>query len=195
MSSSSPSLSPAGLAGLRASGLLTDLPFSVVELGSRSETVGLFSRLPLSDVTTRAGGGRRLPRATVQVGDTPVRVLTAHPLPPLSVFQGLWRASLRDLATEATALRMPAVLAGDFNADRDHAPFRALLHSGLRDAHDDRGRGLARTWPADFPLLQLDHVLVHDDAGVTVVVRRVREATVTGSDHKAVVADLAVLRR
>ena len=188
-----PELGADGMAGLRASGLLDDLPFSVVEPGERRETVGLFSRLPLRDVATRAAGGRLLPRATVTVAGTDLRLLAAHPLPPISALEPLWRRSLRDLAEEARVLELPTVVAGDLNADRGHAPFRALLATGLRDAHDVRGRGLARTWPASFPLLHLDHVLVRDGAGVRLAVLDVAEAELPGSDHKAVVADLAVL--
>lgn len=188
-----PELGADALARLRASHLLDDLPFSVVELGERKETVGLFSRLPLHDIDTRAVGGRRLPRATVTVGGTEVRLLAVHALPPISTLQPLWRRSLLELAQESRALELPAVVAGDLNADRDHALFRRLLATGLQDAHDVRGRGLARTWPASFPILHLDHVLVRDGAGTRLVVLKVDEADLPGSDHKAVVADLAVL--
>ncbi|MCW2681035.1 MAG: hypothetical protein JWM62_2436 [Frankiales bacterium] len=183
-----PELSAAGLAGLRESGLLDDLPFAVtLLLDTRQETVGLLSRLPLLDVTTRESAGRELPRATVRVGGTDVRLLTAHPYPPLSVFADLWRASLEDLRAEVEDVDGPLVVAGDLNADRDHALFRDLLDTGLRDAHDARGRGLARTWPASAPFLHLDHVLVRGP-----VVLDVREARIPGSDHLAVVADLAL---
>lgn len=190
-----PELSAAGLAGLRAAGLLDDLPHSVTGTPRRTETVGLFSRLPLRDVDVRSVGTRALPRATVDVGGTAVRLLAVHPLPPVSVFEGLWRASLADLRREAEALELPAVVAGDFNADRDHAPFRRLLDAGLRDATDERGRGLARTWPAALPVLQLDHVLVRDGREGDVEVLDVREVEVPGSDHLGVLTDLAVVPR
>jgi len=183
-----PELSAEGLAGLRAAGVLAALPHAVTELRGGPETVGLFSRLPLQDITTREAGGRALPRATVTVDGQDVRVLTAHPLPPISVLHDFWRASLADLRDEAADVDLPVVVAGDFNADRDHAAFRDLLATGLRDAHDSRGRGLVRTWPASAPVLHLDHVLVRGP-----VVLDVREATIPGSDHKAVIADLAVL--
>ncbi len=188
-----PELDAGGLRGLRRSGLLEDLPHVVAELGHRKETVGLLSRLPLEDVSTRPVGGRELPRATVDVEGTRVRLLGEHTLPPLSVFEQLWRAALVDLVQEVRAVDPPAVVLGDFNADRDHAPFRRLLDAGLRDAHDERGRGLARTFPAWLPVLHLDHVLVRDGAGAQVVVRDVREVRLPGSDHLTVVADLAVL--
>jgi endonuclease/exonuclease/phosphatase (EEP) superfamily protein YafD len=182
-------LDAAGLAGLRAAGVTDDLPHAVVDLSTRDETVGLFSRLPLREVSTRLIGSRALPRATVEVGGTAIRLLPAHPLPPLPGLEQLWRASLADLAGEARAQQGPAVVAGDLNGDRDHAAFRRLVAAGLRDAHDLRGRGLARTWPAWLPVLHLDHVLVSDDLAVL----DVREVEIPGSDHLAVVADLAVL--
>lgn len=188
-----PELSAPGLQGLRAAGLLDDLPYSVVRLGSRAETVGLFSSRPLRDVSTRTAGGRELPRATVLVDGVPVRLLTAHPLPPLPVLEDLWRASLQDLAAESAEVDLPLVVAGDLNADRDHALFRDLLDTGLRDAHDSVGRGLARTWPAGLPVLHLDHVLVRDGESARLAVTAVREQRIPGSDHRAVVADLAVL--
>ena len=187
-----PELGPTGVAGLQASGLLADLPYSLVELTGRDETVGLYSRLPLRDTSTREVGSRALPRATVDVGGVSVRLLAVHPLPPISVFQSLWRAALTDLLDESRAVRLPVVLAGDFNADRDHALFRRLLGSGLRDAHDERGRGLARTFPASAPFLHLDHVLVRDGAAGRLAVHDVREVEVPGSDHLGVLVDLAV---
>ena len=187
-----PELSPDGMAGLRESGLLDDLPHSVVELGTREETVGLFSRLPLADPSTHPVGGRELPRATLTVAGVRVRLLTAHPLPPLSVLERIWQASLADLAQEAEDEELPVVVAGDLNSDRDHAVFRGLLDAGLRDAHDTVGRGLARTFPAALPLLQLDHVLVRDGAGGRLTPLDAREVRVPGSDHLAVLVDLAV---
>ena len=186
-----PELSRDGLDGLRESGLLDDLPHAVAELGAREETVGLFSRLPLQDTGTRSAAGRELPRATVTVAGQDVRLLPAHPLPPVSVLQDLWRESLADLAQEVSQVDLPLVVAGDLNGDRDHAAFRALLEAGLRDAHDELGRGLARTWPAALPVLHLDHVLVR---GAPLVPVDVREVRIPGSDHLAVVADLAVLK-
>jgi endonuclease/exonuclease/phosphatase family metal-dependent hydrolase len=53
------------------------------------------------------------------------------------------------------------VVLGDFNADRDHAPFRALLGPACgtsTTSADAAGPHLA----AGAPLLQLDHVLVKD---------------------------------
>ena len=190
-----PELDARGLAALRSSGLLSDLPYSVTREDAGQETVGLFSRRPLEDLELRQVGGRVLPRATVDVDGVRRRLLAAHPLPPLGGLGPLWRVSLEDLAAEAEALDLPAVVAGDLNADRDHAVFRGLLDAGLRDVHDELGRGLARTWPARLPVLHLDHVLVRDSPEARVVPLSVREVDVPGSDHRGVVADLAVVER
>jgi endonuclease/exonuclease/phosphatase (EEP) superfamily protein YafD len=190
-----PELDARGLAALRSSGVLTDLPHGVTREDAGRETVGLFSRRPLEDLELRTVGGRVLPRATVEVDGVRVRLLAAHPLPPIGGLGPLWRVSLDDLAFEAGRLELPGVVAGDLNADRDHAPFRGLLDAGLRDVHDELGRGLARTWPAGLPLLHLDHVLVRDGPDARLVPLAVREVEVPGSDHRGVVADLAVLAR
>ncbi|MCW2778587.1 MAG: hypothetical protein JWN17_2312 [Frankiales bacterium] len=188
-----PELTVAGQAALRASGLLDDLPFDAGGLGGRAEGVGLFSRLPLTATALHPIGVRLLPRATVRVGGVDVRLLAGHPLPPFGPWESLWRTALTDLAREVRSTPGPVVVAGDLNADRDHAALRRVLGTGLRDAADERGHGVSRTWPAGHPLLQLDHVLVRDGGGTRLVVLDERAVRVPGTDHRAVLADLAVL--
>jgi len=77
------------------------------------------------------------------------------------------------------------VVLGDFNTPRDSVWFAA--YDGLyTHAFDAAGRGWRPTWPAWFPVVDLDHVWVAGaaDIGCSFVVR-------TGlSDHRPVVADL-----
>ena len=185
-------LRPRVLEALRRGGVLDDLPHTTTS--GRPGDVELFSRLPLRDVEhTEAVDGQPQPRAVVEVGGVEVRVRGAHPLPPVHGSEDEGRASLEGLRDEVRAERLPLVVAGDLNGDRDFPLFRALLDEGLRDAAEERGRGLSRTWPQRLPLLALDHVLVRDGRGGRLVVRAQREAELPGSDHRAVVADLAVL--
>jgi endonuclease/exonuclease/phosphatase family metal-dependent hydrolase len=87
------------------------------------------------------------------------------------------------------ALVAPRLLLGDFNATLDHAALRRLIGSGYRDAADAVGAGLRPTWPADVvPVVTLDHVLVDSRIGV----RSVTVHAVPGTDHRAVVAVLAI---
>ena len=186
-----PELTAEGLGALRGAGVLADLPHSAVD--PAEETVGLFSRLPLQDVAYVRGNGRALPVATIAVAGVPVRLVSTHTLPPVGVLEVPWRRTLGDLAGQVRATPLPVVVVGDLNADRDHGALRELLRQGLRDVHDERGRGLARTWPAGFPLLHLDHVLVRDGVRGRLEVTGVTEVRLPGTDHRAVVADLAVV--
>ena len=187
-----PELTPRGLDGLLAAGLGEDLPYRLVGQEGDPETVGLLSRFPLADPVLVPASGRLWPRATVDVGGTAVRLLAVHPLPPLSRYGDAWRPALQGLSRELQDLALPAVVAGDFNSGRDHATFRRLLRDGVRDASEERGRGLAPTWPQRRPVLHLDHVLVRDGAGGTVAVCDLGERALPGSDHLAVLADLSV---
>jgi endonuclease/exonuclease/phosphatase (EEP) superfamily protein YafD len=84
------------------------------------------------------------------------------------------------------------IMAGDFNATSDHAPFVELTRSGLRDAFGEAGRGTGATWPQwkgpVMPLMRLDHVLVDD--GVVVLNAQVQANR--GSDHRRLVVELAL---
>jgi endonuclease/exonuclease/phosphatase (EEP) superfamily protein YafD len=100
-----------------------------------------------------------------------------------------WTSDLA--ALPATAQDVLRVLAGDFNATFDHAALRAVLRLGYVDAARVTGQGRAWTWrPLRLPLprLVLDHVLV--DPRITVA--SVELVPVSGSDHRAVVAELVL---
>lgn len=178
--------------------LLDGLPEQAVEIRLGATSPGLATRLPLTDVAQVPRQERFWPEGTVEVqgadGPLDVRVLGVHAQPPLSRSGRPWQDDLEHLGDRLRAIEGPVIALGDFNADRDHASFRALLDGGVRDAHEAVGRGLARTWPARLPVLHLDHVLVKDGGGIRVDVCSVREARVPGSDHLAVVADLTVRR-
>jgi endonuclease/exonuclease/phosphatase family metal-dependent hydrolase len=75
--------------------------------------------------------------------------------------------------------RLPAVLAGDMNLWGP--PLSAMLPGWRRAV---RGR----TWPARFPLAQLDHILVTPPVEVT----SAEVLAPGGSDHRAVRASLAL---
>ncbi|GAA1264552.1 endonuclease/exonuclease/phosphatase family protein [Kitasatospora nipponensis] len=175
---------------LDAAGLAALLPYREVhpEAGS-----GLYARLPLSD-----GGVLRRdttwpqPTARVTVAGRVVRLVAVHTFYPLGD-PGRWARDLAALRAELAADGPDTVLLGDFNATLDHAPMRRLLDAGLLDAAAELGHGRAPTWPADRaplpPLLQLDHVL--HGSGLAAVSTGAH--TLPGTDHRAVVAELALL--
>jgi endonuclease/exonuclease/phosphatase family metal-dependent hydrolase len=86
------------------------------------------------------------------------------------------------------------IVAGDFNSTLDHADFRRLLggRAGYHDAATQAGEAFVPTYPAqpvDFPLIGLDHALLSRSVRAHGLVT----VSISGSDHRAIVADLYVL--
>jgi endonuclease/exonuclease/phosphatase family metal-dependent hydrolase len=98
--------------------------------------------------------------------------------------------------------RPAQILAGDFNATRDHREFRQLLAAGdlvdTAEAGTPSGRpfGALRprlTWPADraWPALtRLDHILVSSES---IAVESHAVVAVEGSDHRGLIATLRLI--
>ena len=73
------------------------------------------------------------------------------------------------------------------------AELRRLPHTGNTDAPDAAGARLNGTWPRGRllpPPVAIDHVLADTRIGV----RRFELHTITGTDHRAVLADLVLPR-
>lgn len=184
------------LAEIKATGVFDRFPYSHVDARPGSFGGGIWSRYPLADEETWDCDGAPMTRATVDVDGTKVRVFNVHcKAPTRRRWIGIWKSHLDVLRREfeAAFAAGPVILAGDFNSTWGHQPFRELLAAGLRDSHVDVGRGLAPTWPR-LPLLpglfRIDHVLLSE--GVEAVA--VREGVGRSSDHRPVVADLALPR-
>ncbi|MCI3928752.1 endonuclease/exonuclease/phosphatase family protein [Streptomyces sp. AN091965] len=170
-------------------------------------TVGLWSRLPLSDtrpvdieqdvgpladtkpVAEVAPDGRAL-RATVATDQGPLAVYVAH-LGSVRVHPSGFTTGSRDRNARALGAAVAAepnqrvVLLGDLNGTVGD---RALdgVTSRLRSAQEAAGDGFGFTWPTEFPLARIDHVLVR---GVTPVSAWVLPAT--SSDHRPVAAGIS----
>jgi endonuclease/exonuclease/phosphatase (EEP) superfamily protein YafD len=184
-------LTPALAAALDGTDVRKLLPFESLTPHPHPGGVGIYARRPLG--SDGSLGGTNLPCRWAEVGldGRRVGVLAVHAYPPRPGSTELWRGDLETVRAAAAGHAGPLLVVGDFNATADHAGFRALTDSRLRDAHQARGRGLVRTWPARGPLpplLHLDHVLVSPDVAVLAV----HERAIRGSDHLAVVADLAL---
>ncbi|QOV39848.1 endonuclease/exonuclease/phosphatase family protein [Streptomyces ferrugineus] len=171
-------------------------------------TVGLWSKLPLSDtrpvdIDTDYGpladtkpadvklAYARALRATVATDQGPLAVYVAH-LGSVRVFprQGFWTDS-RDRGAEPLAEAVAAeqnkrvVLLGDLNGTMDDRAF-ADITSQLRSAQEVAGDGFGFTWPARFPVARIDQILVR---GVEPKSSWVLPAT--GSDHLPVAAGIS----
>lgn len=171
-------------------------------------TVGLWSRLPLSDtrpVDTEIDYGplaatkpadvkmayNRALRTTVATDHGPLAVYVAH-LGSVRVNPraGFWTVH-RNRGAQALARAVAAernervVLLGDLNGTLDDRAFAGLT-SRLRSAQAAAGDGFGFTWPASFPVVRIDQILVR---GVTPKSSWVLPAT--GSDHLPVAAEIS----
>ncbi|MFS4095304.1 endonuclease/exonuclease/phosphatase family protein [Streptomyces sp. AF1A] len=170
-------------------------------------TVGLWSKLPLSDtrpidivdygpladtkpVDTKMPSNRAL-RTAVATERGPLAVYVAH-LGSVRVMPrgGFWTGS-RDNGAQVLGRAVAAernervVLLGDLNGTMDDRAFAGIT-SQLRSAQDVAGNGFGFTWPARFPVARIDQILTR---GVKPESSRVLPAT--GSDHLPVAADIA----
>jgi endonuclease/exonuclease/phosphatase family metal-dependent hydrolase len=101
----------------------------------------------------------------------------------------IWQRELALIRQTLAGVDGPQVVAGDFNASRDHRPFRDLLAAGFRDCADSSPHRSwpGFTWPTDRrmpPVMRLDHVLVSR----TATVRMARAIRVPRTDHHGVLA-------
>jgi endonuclease/exonuclease/phosphatase (EEP) superfamily protein YafD len=159
-----------------------------------AQGTAMWSRWPIQNLGLLPGRQDRPQRVLLRVpGAVAVTVTGVHTLSPVQDRVPGWRSDLANLTWASKRTAGPQLMLGDFNASRDHAPFRQLLATGLVDAAEAARVPVwkAVTWPADrrrLPaLIRLDHVLVTADSiGVTAV----RVVAVPGTDHRGVIADL-----
>ena len=103
------------------------------------------------------------------------------------------RLQFAGLLEALSAEKLPYVVGGDFNLTETTPQHRDFAAIGARDAHDLAGRGRGATWPVNGvfrypPGLRLDHVYVGND----LVAVRCEAGEGRGSDHRPVVADVAL---
>ena len=175
---------PAALARLEVAGVAESFPYRV---GDPGDTMVL-SRSPLTEPEPLLDG-----TGSWAVTWQGRRVYAVHSSYPRR--NADWRRDLAELAQAARAER-PDLMLGDFNATRDHRPFRTLLDVGYRDAAEQAGAGWQPTWPAPGttrqmgvllpPTVAIDHVLV----GPGLVAASTHTRVVGGTDHQALVARL-----
>ncbi|KAK1181060.1 endonuclease/exonuclease/phosphatase family protein [Streptomyces sp. NBS 14/10] len=157
--------------------------------GDAAHGSAILSTYPL---TPEAGiaGKLAMPRAVVQVAGRRLHVQVAHPMPPMPGQLDVWRTELGRLrAYAADRGDDPTLIAGDFNATQDHAAFRSLLDTGMRDSARSVGMSRTPSWPTlTTPALgaQIDHVLVSD----ALRPRTARFLDLPHTDHRALLVDL-----
>jgi endonuclease/exonuclease/phosphatase (EEP) superfamily protein YafD len=188
-------LSLTGLNKLVAAGIDEALPYNQGRPGSLGpDGTGLWSRYPIQSGHMVKGLSFATPAALVDVpGVTqPVYAVAMHPIGPRQASR-YWA---RDIATVPFILRAvppgAVIVGGDFNATPDNIWFRAILKTpGYANAIDQAGSGPLRTYNAEhpWPLIAIDHVLTRG-----AVATDVRSVPISGSDHRALIATVAIPR-
>lgn len=182
-------ITPSALAELETHPLSELFPHRVDRPGWAASGLAIWSRYPVTALPDR-GFGPRIVEADIEFTDASVRVVAAHPPPPVSDRE-LWISEMSNLPAIAAG-DDPVVILGDFNASFFHPPFRhAVDEAGLIDAAAATGDGLAMTWPSHGLIpafVTIDHVLF--GGGLTALDADV--VAIPGSDHHAVIAELAL---
>ena len=118
-----------------------------------------------------------------------MRFGSVHPFSPRPRNQGLWNKSLDSIAQLRHYDNNESyVLMGDFNATWDHASFRYLLGDRFTDAGQSAGEGLHMTFPAVFPIAEIDHIIYDKGVHATDLATK----RIQGSDHLALLATLTI---
>ena len=189
-------LTPRMVTRLTAAGLTQVLPFSHLDPRPGARGTGLWARWPLTPLQPVPGLASAAPRARIDpLGGFPVTLTAVHPVSPVRGRADRWRRELAMIQQTLAAVDEPQVVAGDFNATRDHGPFRELLAAGFLDCADSsQNRSWPGfTWPAAgraLPVMRLDHVLVSRTATVLMA----RTMRVPRTDHHGVLAAVEFTR-
>jgi endonuclease/exonuclease/phosphatase (EEP) superfamily protein YafD len=186
-------VTPEVVAVLHTSALWNAYPYHQLSPHPGFDGAAIFSEYPITAGREIAVAGFPMLQVDVETPAGGIRIVDVHTVAPLSGAEAAtWRNQFAALQTLAAAAHRPLVLAGDFNATLDHAPLERLVASGMRDAFVAAGSGFGLTWPRlDAPVapaMRLDHVLVSESISVV----SLTEQTSTGSDHRRLVARLAL---
>lgn len=161
--------------------------------------IGLWSRYPLTDLPrSKLGNNFAAARVRVPGVHKAPLVTSVHLMSPLAGGANTfdkWNhritAAKAEFAEYAeTAGPAAVIIAGDFNATADMKQFRDLLTTGYRDAVNQTGAGFMPTYsphPWIPPVLAIDHVLTRNSA-----VQSIHSVDVPGSDHRALLATVAI---
>jgi endonuclease/exonuclease/phosphatase (EEP) superfamily protein YafD len=182
-------LTPGLAVAMSWAGLDAVMPHRSIDPRTRAAGIGIWSRYPIAASQPVGGYAMPMRSARIQVpgvvlAPTVLAVHLAAPwVQPLQYFRDDIARFPTTLADVARAAGSGAVIvAGDLNATYDMRPFRRLLDEGYRDAAEQAGAGLTRSFPSRpwrGPVVGIDHVLVRNCTAT-----RAQTVPVPGSDHR-----------
>lgn len=160
----------------------------------RYEQVVVYSRLPLITERERTITDRVAEFFDIAVGQQTLHMISLHSPRPTYFrdddYAGFWR----QLTPLILRSNQPLVVIGDYNATQNSRVYQNFKRSGLRSAHEDRGRGYAVTWPngtLPLPPIRIDQAFLSSD----VVCHGIAEGVGAGSDHKPLILDVEITGR
>lgn len=176
---------------LRESGALQRLKYQVAvpyKTAPQCLTT-LYSALPITATEASGGDGQLV----VSVRARPDFVLLPVDLPSPQKGTRAWVQAFTKLQESALSARpAPLVLAGDFNAVREHAPLRRLAAAvPMHNAAELAGSGWSPTFrdgPGLPPLLEIDHVFVSSEF----TVQSLQSVSIRGNAHRALLTSLRI---
>ncbi|MDN5894668.1 MAG: endonuclease/exonuclease/phosphatase family protein [Nocardioides sp.] len=185
-------ITDAAVAALERAGLSEVLPHSAGQAGSDVEGTMVFATENIEAVS-QIGTGFGAWSMTVRLPQGDVQLAAVHPVAPVGDARS-WRQDFGVL--EASQRERPSdLMVGDFNATLDH---RALRELGFDDAAAMVNHGWGPTWPDNGTtdilgvpvprMVAIDHVLLGDRMAAT----EVDSASVDGTDHRAVIAEVGL---
>ena len=186
-------LTRAGVASLASTRVLTRYSWHFVVPDSGSNGIGVWSDIPLIGPRLWfAAGHPEIAGSLTMSNGAKLQLLVVHTTAPRNGSTTRWRQELSGIAAAARQASTPMVVVGDFNATSNMNEFKRILHAGLSDTAVKQGKGWEMTWSRQIhvlpPLVRIDHVLYSD--GVTSTSYRTGDGS--GSDHRPIIADLAV---
>ena len=129
-------------------------------------------------------------RATIDFNDQLIRLYNVHPPPPLFKLEQ-WNRIMSQLVDAIADEQGDLIVMGDFNITPQNKWYKQFTNGRLRDAHLDRGRGWATTWPngnRPAPPTRLDHAFLSPE----IICLDIQEGIGMGSDHKPLILDVAL---
>lgn len=181
-------LTPDLVRALTREGLGSDFPHQLTDARRFADGVAIWSRHPIGRSSRLPGYPLGLVSAAIEVPGAAQNLTVAlvHVSGPWPQPIDAWHDEMARLPDAAARIAEQAgigavVLAGDFNATVDMAPFRELFRRGFHDAAEQSGAGWTHTFPADAPfppVIGIDHILTRNSTADAV-----RTLRIPGSDH------------
>ncbi len=185
-------MTPEAVDALRRAGIGDLLPYDDLKPRGGAAGNGVWSRFPLTHVDTPGDYAHQPVSTMLDFHGRPIFFAAVHPISPYPANAPVWSNELGRMATWLADVHGLAVVAGDFNATRDHRQFRDVLGHGFADAATQAGVGWQPTYPANRrhipPLVAIDHVLVQGG----IVATSVERLDIPDTDHKGILATLMV---